>query len=129
MRLFLAPDAPLGDAGLQSASIPLLYDSLHRLVLTLKFPPIIQARSSYGHFCMASQMHKFPGIHWTSESGLAASLQQEPLHLNPTQVSPPLDRLKLLYSNKIGGILLVTMHYYLDHSVSKPYIKVDPLTD
>jgi hypothetical protein len=111
-HLFLAPDAPLVEAWLQSASSPLSYDSLHHLVLTSKIPSIIQARSLDGHFCTASQMHKVPGIgiHWPSKSDLTTSLQQEPLHLNPTQVSPPLDCLKSLYSDTIRGILLVTMH-------------------
>jgi hypothetical protein len=75
---------------------------------------------------MASQMHKVPGIHWPSESGLAAALQQEPLRLNPLKLLTPLDQLKSLYSDTtIGGILLMTMHYYLDcSSVSKPYITI-----
>jgi hypothetical protein len=62
-RLFLAPDAPLGAAWLQSAIIPLSHGSLHHLVLTSNIPLIIQARSSHGHFCMAGQMHKVSGLH------------------------------------------------------------------
>jgi hypothetical protein len=85
--LFLAPDAPLGAAWLQSTIIPLSHDLLHHLVLTSKIPSIIQARSSYGYFRTASQMHKVSGLHCPSESGLNAALQQEPLCLNPQPVS------------------------------------------
>jgi hypothetical protein len=74
---------------------------------------------------MASQMHKVPGIHWPSKLGLAAALQQEPLRLNPPKLSKPLDRLKTIYSNTVGGILLVTQHYYLDSSSApEPYITI-----
>jgi hypothetical protein len=124
-RMFLDPDAPLGAAWLQSASIPMSHDSLHRQVLKSVIPSIIQARSSYGHFRTASQMHKVPGIHWPSESGLAAALQQEPLRLNPIKLSKPLDRLKTIYSDTVGAILLVTQHYYSDgSSPSQPYITI-----
>jgi hypothetical protein len=123
-HLFLAPYAPLGEAWLQAASIQLSYDSMHCLVLTSKILSIIKARSSYGHFCTASKMQKVLGIQWPSESGLAASLQQEPLHLNPQQVSPLFACLKSLHSDTIGGIILVTVHYYSDGRVSKPYLTI-----
>ena len=123
-RLFLATDAPLGEAWLLSASIPLSSDSLHHLVLTSKIPSIIQARNSYGHFRTASQMHKASGLHWPSAAGLIAALQHEPLRLNPQPVSPALARLKMLHSDTIGGVLLVTTHYFSYGSISDPYITI-----
>jgi hypothetical protein len=69
-------------------------------------------------------MHKVSGIHWPSESGLNAALQQEPLRLNPQPVSPDLTRLKMLHSDTIGGVLLLTTHYSADGTVSDPYITI-----
>jgi hypothetical protein len=62
----------------------------------------------------------------THGTGLSASLQQEPLHLNPQPVSPPLAHLKLFYSNlTIGGMILVTSHYHSDGKVSSsPHITI-----
>lgn len=123
-RLFLAPDAPLGATWLQNASIPLSDDALHHLVLKSKIPSLIQARSSYGHFRTASQMHKVPGSYWPSAPDLSAALEQAPLRLNPTPAAPLLTRLHSLYSDPIGGVLLVTMRHHEDGPISEPYITI-----
>jgi hypothetical protein len=117
---------PVGEGWLQSASIPLSIDYLHQLALTSKTPLIIQARSTYGHFRTASQMHKVPGIYWpTAAGGLKTSLQQEPLRINPQPVSPALARLKALYSDTIRGLILVIDHSYTDGRVLTPYITIN----
>jgi hypothetical protein len=62
-RLFLVPEAPLGQTWLQSASSPVSAESLHGLILASNTPLVVKARLMYGHFHTASsQMHKVAGI-------------------------------------------------------------------
>ena len=123
-RLFLAPDAPLGETWLQSASLPLSDDSLPALVLASNIPSMVKARSTYGHFRTASQMHKVSGRYWKPEPELFASLQQETLRLNPHPLPAPMDRLQTLYSDTVGGILLVTKQFFKDGTATLPYITI-----
>ncbi len=68
----------------------------------------------YGHFRMASQMNKVAGRCWKPEPELLAYLQQEPLRLNPLQPPTHLERLRTLYTNTVGGIILVMKQFSND---------------
>jgi hypothetical protein len=108
LQLFLAPDPPLGETWLQSPSLPLSDDSLHGLVLASNIPSMVKARSAYGHFRTASQMHKVSGRYWKPEPELFPSIQQETLRLSLHPLQVPMDHLQTLYSDTVGGIFLVT---------------------
>jgi hypothetical protein len=120
-RLFLDPDAPLGHAWLLSARIPFSDDSLQNLVLASKIPSLAKARTTYGHFRTASQMHKETGTYWKPDPELASHLQQEPRRLNPLVKQDIIARLASLRKEAIGGVLLVTQHYAKDGTTSAPY--------
>jgi hypothetical protein len=123
-RLFLDPDAQLGQTWLHSARIPFSKDSLHSLVLASKTPSIAKARATYGHFRMASQMHKVSGTYWKRDQELASFLQQEPIRLNPSLMQDNFACLASLRKEAIGGLLLVTQQYSSDGAISEPYITV-----
>jgi hypothetical protein len=107
-HLFLATDALLGQTWLCSAHIPFLKDSLHSLVLASKTPSIAaKARATCGHFHTASQMHKVSGMYWKPDQELAASLQQEPICLNPQLMQDTFARLVSLRKEAVGSLLLV----------------------
>ena len=71
-------------------------------------------------------MYKVPGMYWPTAAGLNVSLKQEPLRLNPKPASSDLARLKMLYSDKIGGILLVTTPHpsEAEDTIAIPYITI-----
>jgi hypothetical protein len=121
-RLFIDPSGPLGKTWLSSVSTVLTTDALHRKAVSSNLPSIVQARSTYGHFRTASQMNKVPGPYWKPDPELVKYLEQEPLRLNPTPLQLPLERLQTLYSDTVGGILLVTKQFYPDGKASIPYI-------
>ncbi len=123
-RLYLASDAPLGRAWLQSARITFSVDALHSLVLGSKIPSTSKARSTYGHLRTASQMYKVPGTYWKPDQELAAFLQAEPLRLNPHPTQDALTQLAFLQKEAIGGILLVTQQRTHTGSFSEPYITI-----
>jgi hypothetical protein len=123
-RLYLASDAPLGRAWLQSARITFSVDALHSLVLGSKIPSTSKARSTYGHLRTASQMYKVPGTYWKPDQELAAFLQAEPLRLNPEPTHDAMTRLDFLQKEAIGGILLVTRQHTHTGSFSDPYITI-----
>jgi hypothetical protein len=70
---------------------------------------------------MAGKMNKVSGPYWKIEPELVAYLQKEPLCLNPHLIQAPLEHLQTLYSNMVGGIILVTKQFYLDGSALPPY--------
>jgi hypothetical protein len=123
-RLFLDPDAQLGQTWLRSACIPFLKDSLHSLVLASKTPSIAKARATYGHFRTASQMHKVSSTYWKPDQELTSFLQQEPIRLNPSIMQDNFACLTSLRKEAIGGLLLVTHQYSSDGAISEPYITV-----
>jgi hypothetical protein len=111
-------------AWLQSARIAFTNDSLHSLVLASKIPSIAKARSTYGHFWTASQMHKVSGTYWKPDQELAAYLQQDPICLNPSPKQDSLARLASLRKDMVGGLLLVTQQFSADGVLSQPYITI-----
>ncbi len=51
-------------------------------------------------------------------------LQQEAVRLNPHPLQAPLDRLQTLYSDTVGGILLVSKQFFQDGTATLPYITI-----
>jgi hypothetical protein len=123
-RLFLDPSGPLGKTWLSSANAIVTTNALHSQAVASNPPLIVLARSTYGHFRMASQMNKVPGPYWKPDPELVAYLEQEPIRLNPTPLQLPLERLQTLYSDTVGSILLVTKQFYPDGTASIPYITI-----
>ena len=69
-------------------------------------------------------MNKVPGKYWQPEPSLSALIQQESLRLNPQPPSNPLERLKALRSDDIGGLLVVTQQFAPDGVSTEPYITI-----
>jgi hypothetical protein len=70
-------------------------------------------------------MNKAAGRYWKPEPELLAYLQQEPLRLNPQPRQIHLERLHNLYTDTVGGIILVTKQFSKDGSASDPFITIN----
>jgi hypothetical protein len=123
-RMFLDPEAPLGQTWLNSDSSLMSAESLHALALNANIPLIVKAQNMYGHFRTASHMNKVSGRYWKLEPELLAYLEKEPLGLNPQPLQTSMEHLQTLHTDAVGGIISVTKQYSNDGLASSPFITI-----
>jgi hypothetical protein len=121
-RLFKAPDAPLGQAWLDTVTPGWTEASLHHLVVTTGTPlSAAKAKEVYGHFRTKQQRNGISGPYWTQD--LTVTPNDEFVRLNTTTDDGE-KRLLQLRTDKIGGVLVATRMLDADGTSTGPFITI-----
>ena len=120
-RLFRGPNATMGSKWLDSVGDGMSGTSFHRLVVSTGTLSAAKTRDMYGHYRTKTQMKLTPGPYWKEDP--TSSLQQDATRLN----DPILDletRLRMLRTDTVGGILLVTRLFDEEGPTTESFITI-----
>ena len=120
-RLFKAPDALMGQDWLDSVASGWTPASLQSLVVTTGTLSASKTKELYGHYRTKTQMRGISGPYWHKEQG--DKVKKELARLNVDVLGRD-ERLKLLRTDAVGGVLVVTTVIEPDGTTSPPFITI-----
>ena len=120
-RLFKAPNALLGQEWLDSVASGWTPASLQSLVVSTGTLSASKTKELYGHYRTKTQMRGISGPYWHKDQG--DKVKKELVRLNVDVLGRD-ERLKLLRTDAVGGVLLVTTVIDPDGATSRPFITI-----
>jgi hypothetical protein len=120
-RLFQGRDATMGSEWLDSDGDGMSATAFHRLVVSKGTLSAAKTRDMYGHFRTKTQMKLTPGRYWLDDP--TRSLKKDATSLNDQTMNME-DRLSLIRTGNVGGILMVTRLYDHDGPTTESFITI-----